>query len=58
MRLQNSAILTGILALDVIFTAGCFDNSNGTFQGYVKGEYIYVAAPLGGTLTNFAVASG
>ncbi len=28
------------------------------FQGYIEGEYVYVAAPLGGALTNLAVARG
>ena len=28
------------------------------FQGYIEGEYVYVASPLGGTLQNLAVARG
>ena len=46
-----------LLALAGIFS-GCSKNSSGTFQGYVEGEYVYVAAPLGGSLTNLAVARG
>ncbi len=46
-----------IFALTGIFS-GCSKNSSGTFQGYVEGEYVYVAAPLGGSLTNLAVARG
>ena len=46
-----------ILAL-VGFLAGCGKNSSGDFQGYVEGEYVYVAAPIGGTLTNLAVTRG
>ena len=38
--------------------AGCAKNSANTFQGYIEGEYVYVAAPLAGTLTNLAVARG
>ena len=45
-------------ALATIFVAGCSENSSGTFQGYVEGEYVYVASPLGGALTNLAVARG
>ena len=57
MRAQKIAILAaGILA--AIFIAGCSKNSPGTFQGYVEGEYVYIAAPLGGALTNLAVARG
>ena len=40
------------------FFAGCSRNSANEFQGYVEGEYVYVAAPLGGALTNLAVARG
>ncbi|HEX7619082.1 MAG TPA: biotin/lipoyl-binding protein, partial [Verrucomicrobiae bacterium] len=38
--------------------AGCGNNSTGSFQGYIEGEYVYVASPLGGALTNLAVARG
>ena len=41
-----------------LFFAGCSPNSSGEFQGYIEGEYVYVAAPLGGALTNLAVARG
>jgi HlyD family secretion protein len=45
-------------ALAVVLLAGCGDNSPGAFQGYIEGEYVYVAAPLAGSLTNLAVARG
>jgi HlyD family secretion protein len=38
--------------------AGCSQNPTGEFQGYIEGEYVYVASPLGGALTNLAVARG
>lgn len=41
-----------------LFLAGCSGNSDHEFQGYVEGEYVYIAAPLGGALTNLAVARG
>lgn len=47
-----------ILAVSAVLFAGCAKNSPGSFQGYVEGEYVYVAAPLGGALTNLAVARG
>jgi HlyD family secretion protein len=40
------------------FFAGCSLNSSNEFQGYVEGEYVYVASPIGGALTNLAVARG
>lgn len=50
-----NAIL-GLLAGALL--AGCAKNSPGSFQGYIEGEYVYVAAPLGGALTDLAVARG
>jgi len=47
-----------VSALAAIFAGGCSGNSPGAFQGYVEGEYVYVASPLGGALTNLAVARG
>ncbi len=51
-------ILTCSFALATFFTAGCSLNSSNVFQGYIEGEYVYVASPLGGALTNLAVARG
>lgn len=45
-------------ALAALFAAGCSPNSANVFQGYIEGEYVYVASPLGGALTNLAVARG
>ena len=47
-----------LFALAAALLAGCAKNSPGTFQGYVEGEYVYVAAPLAGTLNRLAVARG
>lgn len=45
-------LLTGVLL------AGCTRNAPNRFQGYIEGEYVYVASPMGGALTNLAVARG
>ena len=45
-------------ALAAVLLGGCAKNSSDGFQGYIEGEYVYVAAPLGGALTNLAVARG
>ncbi|HTY86793.1 MAG TPA: efflux RND transporter periplasmic adaptor subunit [Candidatus Acidoferrum sp.] len=50
--------LTLGLALAIGFAAGCSPRPANVFQGYVEGEYVYTAAPLGGALTNLAVARG
>jgi HlyD family secretion protein len=52
-------ILTlGAFLLAAALLAGCSGNSTHEFQGYIEGEYVYVAPPLGGTLTNLADARG
>ena len=55
MKTFLNAILA---ALGLGLLAGCAKNSATTFQGYIEGEYVYVASPLGGALTNLAVARG
>jgi HlyD family secretion protein len=55
MTINLNAILS---ALAAALLAGCSPSSAGNFQGYIEGEYVYVAAPLGGALTNLAVARG
>jgi HlyD family secretion protein len=46
------------IALLAAALAGCSGKSPGTFQGYVEGEYVYVASPLGGALAKLTVARG
>jgi HlyD family secretion protein len=46
------------LLLGAVGFCGCSRETEGRFQGYIEGEYVYVASPLGGTLTNLAVARG
>lgn len=47
-----------LAALAAGLFAGCSPNPAGKFQGYIEGEYVYIAAPLGGALTSLAVARG
>jgi HlyD family secretion protein len=51
-------ISTFSFALAALIVTGCSPNSSNVFQGYIEGEYVYVASPLGGALTNLAVARG
>jgi HlyD family secretion protein len=46
------------LALIAVFVTGCSPDSPNKFQGYIEGEYVYVASPLGGTLQQLDVARG
>ena len=50
--------LLGGLAWAAALAAGCSPHPSNVFQGYVEGEYVYVAPPLGGALTNLAVQRG
>lgn len=55
--LKTLPILTsGLLAL--LLVTGCKPKSDGSWQGYIEGEYVYVSAPLGGTLTSLNVKRG
>ncbi len=54
-RCGRQALRLLIVALAV---AGCEDPVPGYFQGYVEGEYLHVASPLGGTLETLAVRRG
>ena len=47
-----------LAALGFGLLTGCTEKHPHTFQGYIEGEYVYVAAPLGGALANLAVARG
>jgi len=40
------------------FLSACSDNANSTFQGYVEGEFVYVASPFGGRLDHLLVHRG
>ena len=58
-RMKPSRIQLSIFAaLLAVLAAGCAPKTAGDYQGYIEGEYVYIAAPLGGTLTNLAVARG
>jgi HlyD family secretion protein len=50
--------LSVILAGFALLLAGCGEPAVGSYQGYIEGEYVYLASPLGGALTNLAVARG
>ena len=51
-----AAALTVMLA--GLMLAGCSPQPNGAWQGYIEGEFVYVASPLAGALTNLAVSRG
>lgn len=48
-----------VLALGaLVFLAACERNDPGRVQGYIEGEFVYVASPFGGRLEKLAVQRG
>lgn len=42
----------------LLLTTACSDGPTNIFQGYIEGEYVLVAAPIGGTLDGLSVSRG
>jgi len=57
MKTRSILVLSACSLAAALF-AGCSAGLSDAFQGYIEGEYVYVAAPLGGALANLAVARG
>jgi HlyD family secretion protein len=56
-RVRQSVL--GIAVLGVtLCTVACARPDDGTLQGYVEGEFVFVASPLGGELQQLAVQRG
>jgi HlyD family secretion protein len=55
---QVRQLLRVIGALILLLMAGCGDPPKNRFQGYVEGEFVYVASPLAGTLESLRVRRG
>jgi HlyD family secretion protein len=51
-RIRESLLVVGLSAV------GCARVDDGTLQGYVEGEFVFVASPLGGELRQLAVQRG
>jgi len=50
--------MAAMLVVALAFLSGCRRATTDTLQGYVEGEYVYVASPLAGQLDRLAVARG
>ncbi len=57
-RRPVSLPLLGYLLFLALVATGCSETPQGYFQGYVEGEYVYVASPLAGQLEALAVSRG
>ncbi|RBP44498.1 HlyD family secretion protein [Roseimicrobium gellanilyticum] len=63
MTIMNHHTLSGGLRLMLVATflaglTGCERSNSGIIQGYVEGEYVYVASPLAGQLQKLHVKRG
>ena len=47
-----------LLVTGILFAPGCARHDSAGYQGYLEGEFVYVAAPLGGQLARLAVQKG
>jgi HlyD family secretion protein len=56
-KIRRLAGRTGAVILLLSFSS-CGDPPNNRFQGYVEGEFVYVASPLAGTLQSLYVRRG
>ncbi|NDV19104.1 HlyD family efflux transporter periplasmic adaptor subunit [Pseudodesulfovibrio sp. JC047] len=54
--IHKSFFIFAAILLSISF--GCSNDPANVFQGYVEGEYVLVASPLGGTLEELAVVRG
>lgn len=50
--------LRPLFLLSLLALAGCAKAPDASWSGYAEGDYVYVAAPLGGTLDTLAVRRG
>lgn len=55
--MKPSMPMLGIVG-SLFLGGGCAPEPSGAWQGYIEGEFVYVGAPLGGTLSNLAVVRG
>jgi HlyD family secretion protein len=58
ISMNTRPFFISLAALGLALFAGCSADNSGTYQGYIEGEYVYVASPISGALTNLAVARG
>ncbi len=58
---MNNQVMRGIgraLSCALVLLGGCAGDAPSTYQGYVEGEYVYLASPLGGRLERLLVQRG
>ena len=57
-RLVQTLFSAVCLSLAILFISSCSNSPQDRFQGYVEGEFVYVASPLAGQLESLQVRRG
>jgi HlyD family secretion protein len=57
-RLVQALVSAVCISLGILFIGGCSKSPQDRFQGYVEGEFVYVASPLAGQLESLQVRRG
>src|SRR6476659_4730177 len=57
-RLVRALVSVVCLSLAILFISSCSNATQDRFQGYVEGEFVYVASPLAGQLDSLQVRRG
>jgi HlyD family secretion protein len=57
-RARFPTVAVSLAVLACILATGCSDQAAPAWSGYVEAEYVYVAAPIAGSLTNLTVTAG
>ena len=50
--------VSGVLIVICVLLTSCYRSDERIVQGYVEGEFVYVASPMAGALQTLAVARG
>ena len=59
MPFAHSKNRTGLLmSAMAVLASGCSKHANTSYQGYVEGEFVYVASPVAGRLDRLTVRRG
>jgi len=57
-RMSRASLLLSLVSALAVLLNGCSKHESNTFQGYVEGEFVYVASPVAGRLDRLTVMRG
>ena len=56
--IRDRQLVLAVALIALLLVTSCSDKPRDHFQGYVEGEFVYVASPLAGTLESLQVRRG